>query len=342
MPNVDHYKSAMLRALEISRNGPAVGINPQVGAVILNAAGQIVSEGWHSGSGTDHAEVMALKTFAINFPGASLSDHTAVVTLEPCNHIGKTGPCTKALIQAGIGRVVFASSDPGEASSNGKQALEEAGVEVIPGVLLNKAEDQNRVWLVANRLQRPFVTLKWASTLDGRTAANDGTSQWISGAESRADTHQRRSEADSILVGTGTAKTDNPELTARKPDGSYFENQPIRIVIGQSDLPESLRIFNDKSTTIELKTRALDQILSDIWARGLKHVFIEGGPAVANAFVKAGLVDEFIIYMAPMLLGGKNTALSDIGVGTMSEAICLEILETKPIGNDIFIRARRA
>jgi len=342
MLNVDHYESAMLRALEISLNGPTLGVNPRVGAVILNSAGEIISEGWHSGSGTDHAEVMALKNFAEEFPGESLTDHTAVVTLEPCNHTGKTGPCAKALIEAGIGRVVFASSDPGVESSRGKETLEQAGIEVIAGVLLDKAEDQNRVWLLANRLQRPFITLKWASTLDGRTAANDGTSQWISGAESRADTHERRSEADSILVGTGTVKRDDPELTARRPDGSYYENQPIRIVIGQSDLPKNLRIFNDKSTTIELKTRDLDQVLSEVWARGIKHIFIEGGPAVANAFVKAGLVDEFIVYMAPMLLGGKNTALSDIGVETMSEAIGLEILETKRIGNDIFIRARRA
>ncbi|MDG2497298.1 MAG: bifunctional diaminohydroxyphosphoribosylaminopyrimidine deaminase/5-amino-6-(5-phosphoribosylamino)uracil reductase RibD [Aquiluna sp.] len=342
MSHVDHYESAMMRALEVSLRGPANGVNPQVGAVILDPAGQIVSEGWHLGSGSDHAEIMALKNFAAEHPGVGLFDHTAVVTLEPCNHTGKTGPCAEALITAGIGRVVFASKDPGGESSNGEQTLEEAGIEVISGVLNHKAEDQNRVWLLANRLHRPFVTLKWASSLDGRTAANDGTSQWISGVEARADTHKRRSEADSILVGTGTAMVDDPELTARKPDGSYYESQPTRIVIGQSPLPKTLKLFNDKAPTIELKTRDLGQALAEIWAREIKHVFVEGGPAVANAFVRAGLVDEFIIYLAPMLLGGKNTSLQDIGIESMSEAMELEILETQSIGKDIFIRARRA
>jgi len=342
MPTVDQYESAMSHALEISLNGPETGVNPQVGAVILDPAGQIASEGWHLGSGTDHAEVMALKEFEASFPGVSLRDHTAVVTLEPCNHSGKTGPCSRALISAGISRVVYASSDPGVTSGMGRQALEEAGIEVVAGILLQKAEDQNRVWLTANRLQRPFVTLKWASTLDGRSAANDGTSQWISGPESRADTHKRRSAADSILVGTGTVLADDPELTARKTDGSYYETQPLRVVIGQRELQPDLRLFNDKAKTLELKTRDLDHVLADLWTRDIKHVFVEGGPAVANAFVRAGLVDEFLIYLAPMLLGGKNMALEDFGVATIGDALHLEILETTPTGKDICIRARRA
>ena len=273
MPSVEQYESAMRRALEISLNGPAVGINPQVGAVILDPTGAIVSEGWHKGAGSDHAEVMALEQFAENLPGASLENHTAVVTLEPCNHVGKTGPCALALAEAGVSRVVFASADPGDQSSQGSRTLKDAGIEVIPGVLLKQAEEQNRVWLVSKRLGRPFVTLKWASTLDGRSAAADGTSQWISGPESRADTHSRRANADSILVGTSTAIADDPELTARRPDGSYFEDQPIRIVLGESAIPNDLRLFNDKAKTIQIQTRDLHDALQQTLGAGYKARF---------------------------------------------------------------------
>ena len=342
MPSKEQIEAAMQHALELALKGPATGINPQVGAVILDPVGNIVAEGWHLGSGTDHAEVMALKNFSMAFPNQSLVDHTAVVTLEPCNHTGKTGPCAKALVDAGVSRVVFASSDPGVESGSGAKTLSDAGIEVTHGVCLAEAEDQNRVWLVANRQQRPFVTLKWASTLDGRSAAEDGSSQWISGPESRADTHARRSASDAILVGTATAIADDPELTARKPDGSYYEDQPIRVVIGQSPLPKHLRVFNDKAPTIEIKSRDLEMVLSTLWEQGIKHVFVEAGSKLASAFVAADLVNEFLIYLAPMLLGGKNTALDQIGITNISEAMRLEILETTKFGGDILVRARRA
>ena len=342
MPSKEQIEAAMQHALELALKGPATGINPQVGAVILDPAGNIVAEGWHLGSGTDHAEVMALKNFSEAFPNQSLIGHTAVVTLEPCNHTGKTGPCAKALVDAGVSRVVFASSDPGVESGSGAKTLSDAGIEVTHGVCLAEAEDQNRVWLVANRQQRPFVTLKWASTLDGRSAAEDGTSQWISGPESRADTHTRRSNSDAILVGTATAIADDPELTARKPDGSYYEDQPIRVVIGQSPLPKTLRVFNDKAPTLEVKSRDLEMVLSTLWEQGIKHVFVEAGSKLASAFVAADLVNEFLIYLAPMLLGGKNTALDEIGITNISEAMRLEILETTKFGGDILVRARRA
>jgi diaminohydroxyphosphoribosylaminopyrimidine deaminase/5-amino-6-(5-phosphoribosylamino)uracil reductase len=342
MPSVEQYEFAMRRALEISLNGPAVGINPQVGAVILDPAGLVVSEGWHKGAGSDHAEVMSLEHFAENFPGVSLKNHTAVVTLEPCNHVGRTGPCALALIEAGVSRVIFASADPGDQSSQGSQTLKDAGIEVIPGVLLKQAEEQNRVWLGSKRLGRPFVTLKWASTLDGRSAASDGTSQWISGPDSRADTHSRRTNADSILVGTSTAIADDPELTARRPDGNYFENQPIRIVLGESVIPNNLRLFNDRAKTIQIQTRDLNDALRQLWAQGIKHVFVEGGPKLASAFVAAKLVDEFIVYLSPMLLGGPNMSLGQIGITNIEDAARLEVLETKQLGNDIFIRARSA
>lgn len=333
----------MKRALELALRGPAIGVNPQVGAVILNGEGEIVSEGWHEGAGSDHAEVMALNDLFETLGKTTLpTNFTAVVTLEPCNHEGRTGPCAQALLNAGITRVVFAASDPGEVSGQGSKRLSDAGVEVIPGVLLSQAEDQGRVWLTSNRNQRPYVILKWASSLDGRTAAQDGTSQWISGPESRADSHLKRSEVEAILVGTGTALADDPELTARKPDGSYYDNQPLRVVLGERELPDRLRLFNNKAKTIQIRTRSQKDALSELWSLGVKSVWVEGGPKVASEFVKSGLVDEIIIYLAPMLLGGNHVSIEDIGVNTMPEALGLEIVENKMLGKDIYLRARRA
>jgi diaminohydroxyphosphoribosylaminopyrimidine deaminase/5-amino-6-(5-phosphoribosylamino)uracil reductase len=328
------YEFAMRRALELALLGPAHGVNPQVGAVILDSDLNIIAEGFHRGSGTAHAEVDALSKLDSMPAGA-----TAVVTLEPCNHTGKTGPCAQALIEAGVSRVVFASNDPGEASAGGAATLRAAGIEVVSGVLQAEADDQLRVWLTANRRKRPFVTLKWATSIDGRAAANDGTSKWISGAESRADSHKRRSEVDAILVGTATVIADDPELTARKPDGSLYEHQPLRVIIGERELPIDARVFNDDAQTLQLRTHSLHGILEALWQEGIKHVWVEGGPTVASHFVRLGLVDEFLIYLAPLLLGGDRTAIRDIGIENITAAKQLEFVEVKHLGNDIFIRA---
>jgi diaminohydroxyphosphoribosylaminopyrimidine deaminase/5-amino-6-(5-phosphoribosylamino)uracil reductase len=324
----------MRRALELALLGPAHGVNPQVGAVILDSDLNIIAEGFHRGSGTAHAEVDALSKLDSMPAGA-----TAVVTLEPCNHTGKTGPCAQALIEAGVSRVVYASNDPGEASAGGAATLRAAGIEVVSGVLQAEADDQLRVWLTANRRKRPFVTLKWATSVDGRAAANDGTSKWISGAESRADSHKRRSEVDAILVGTATVIADDPELTARKPDGSLYEHQPLRVIIGERELPIDARVFNDDAQTLQLRTHSLHGILEALWQEGIKHVWVEGGPTVASHFVRLGLVDEFLIYLAPLLLGGDRTAIRDIGIENITAAKQLEFVEVKHLGNDIFIRA---
>jgi len=338
---VSNFELVMRRALELAANGPAFGANPRVGAVILDAAGEIVAEGWHRGAGTAHAEVDALSqlTHRLDPAGHLPAGFTAVVTLEPCNHTGRTGPCAQALIAAGISRVVFAGDDPGKSSAGGAATLESAGVEVIRGVLAEESEELNRIWLTAMRQGRPFVTLKWASSLDGRAAAEDGTSKWISGPESRIESHYRRSQVDAILVGTGTALADDPELTARKPDGTLYEHQPLRVILGERDLPETLRIFNDDAETLLLRTQSIHGALAELFDRGIRHVWVEGGPRVASKFVKFGLVNEFIIYLAPMLIGGDRTALKNIGVDSMPEAKHLKILETKPLGQDIFIRA---
>jgi diaminohydroxyphosphoribosylaminopyrimidine deaminase / 5-amino-6-(5-phosphoribosylamino)uracil reductase len=330
---------AMIRALELALKGPITGVNPQVGAVILNAEGELIGEGYHKGSGTDHAEVVAINA-ALNGDSKLPQGSTAIVTLEPCNHTGKTGPCSRALIEAGVSKVVFASSDPGDQSSGGAKTLRDAGIEVISGFHTDKADKQSRVWLTAAKNKRPFVTLKWASSVDGRAAAQDGTSKWISGEESRQDAHQRRSEVDAIMVGTGTALIDDPELTARKPDGSLFQAQPLRVVLGERELPAELRVFNDDAETVTLKTQSIHGALSELYEKGIKHVLVEGGPTLASRFVQMDLVDEFVIYLAPKLIGGDKLAIGSIDVPSIQDAKDLEFVEFKNLGSDIQIIAK--
>jgi diaminohydroxyphosphoribosylaminopyrimidine deaminase/5-amino-6-(5-phosphoribosylamino)uracil reductase len=331
-------EDAMIRALELALNGPAKGVNPQVGAVILDSNGQVLGEGFHRGSGTAHAEVVALDAALAGSPKLPAGS-VAVVTLEPCNHTGKTGPCAQALIEAGVSKVVFASSDPGENSSGGATTLRAAGIEVQSGMLSDKANKQLRVWLTATKNQRPFVTLKWASTVDGRAAAQDGSSKWISGAESRADAHRRRSEVDAILVGTGTALIDDPELTARNPDGTLRESQPLRVVLGTRDLPSNLRLFNSDAETVTIKTQSIHGALSELYEKGVKHILVEGGPTLASRFVQMDLVDEFVIYLAPKLLGGDKLAIGSLDVPSIDQAKGLTFTEVSKLGEDILIVA---
>jgi diaminohydroxyphosphoribosylaminopyrimidine deaminase/5-amino-6-(5-phosphoribosylamino)uracil reductase len=224
-------RHAMSRALELAANGPR-GANPQVGAVILSPDGAVLAEGWHHGAGTPHAEVDALSKLA---PGAA-KGATAVVTLEPCNHTGRTGPCAVALIEAGIARVVYSLDDPGAVSGGGADRLRAAGVSVEAGEQADAAHTLIEGWLTAQRLGRPEITVKWAQSLDGRAAASDGTSQWITGPAARADVHRRRAAADAIVVGTDTVLADDPALTARDGDALY-DHQPIPVVIGTRDTP---------------------------------------------------------------------------------------------------------
>ncbi len=336
-----HLESAMQRSLELALLGPAWGVNPQVGAVILDQEGRIIAEGYHKGSGTAHAEVMAIEDLKRSIPYPFAPGYTAVVTLEPCNHFGKTGPCAQALIDAGISRVVFPIKDPGNESAGGAQRLRDSGVEVIEGVLRDKAKEQARVWLSSKQLGRPFVTLKWASSLDGRIAAVDGSSKWISGEQSRQDAHRLRRDVDAILVGTGTVMADDPELTARDSGGNYFEHQPLRVVMGESSLPTEARVLNEKAETIQIRARNPQVVLQELHERQVKHLLVEGGSKIASEFIRNNLVDEFIIYLAPLLLGGPRLAINDLGIPSMSEAIKLRITEQKLLGDDLMIRARR-
>ncbi len=331
----------MRRALALADRGPATGVNPQVGCVLVNGSGEIVADGWHRGAGTAHAEVDALcKLPATQGPAAQ--GLTAYVTLEPCNHTGRTGPCSEALVAAGVARVVYSVADPSVVAGGGAKRLEAAGIEVTAGVEADATEEFLRPWLTAARNQRPYVIVKWASSLDGRAAAADGTSQWITGAQARRDVHERRALADAILVGTGTVLADDPSLTARADDGELLPNQPVPVVLGERRVPEKALLRQHPQPLIELGTRDVRAALADLWARDIRRVFVEGGPTVASAFIAAGLADEVLVYLAPTLIGGPKVALDDLGVSTIADQKRLTISDLQRLGDDILIIARRA
>ncbi|TFC92114.1 MULTISPECIES: bifunctional diaminohydroxyphosphoribosylaminopyrimidine deaminase/5-amino-6-(5-phosphoribosylamino)uracil reductase RibD [Cryobacterium] len=329
-------EATMRRALALAANGPATGLNPRVGCVILSASGEVLAEGWHRGAGTAHAEVDALARLA---PGADRGA-TAVVTLEPCNHTGRTGPCALALIDAGVARVVYAVADPGVDSSGGAERLRNAGVDVRAGVLADEVEPFLADWLTAARLGRPFVTLKWASSLDGRAAATDGTSRWITGPEARLDVHRRRAASGAIIVGTGTVLTDDPALTARDADGQLLPDQPVPVVIGTRSIPADAALHSHPQLPLFFTTHDLAEVLCNLHGRGIRRAFIEGGPTLASAFVAAGLVDEYLVYLAPTLLGGGRLALGDIGVANIDEQRRLAIDHYDRLGDDLLVVAR--
>lgn len=329
-------RNAMDRALHLAARGPR-GANPQVGAVILSPDGTVLAEGWHHGAGTPHAEVDALSKLA---PGEARGA-TAVVTLEPCNHTGRTGPCAVALIEAGIARVLYALDDPGAVSGGGAERLRSAGVDVEAGEQADAAHALIAGWLTAQRLGRPQITVKWAQSLDGRAAADDGSSQWITGPSARADVHRRRAEADAIAVGTGTVLADDPALTARDGD-ALLPHQPIPVVIGSRPTPADAAVHRHPHSPLFFDTHDLHTVVADLHARGVQNLFVEGGPTLASAFLQAGLADRLLVYIAPVLLGGGRLALTDIGVASIGEARRLTIDEWVPLGSDLLAIAHPA
>ncbi|WP_323961701.1 bifunctional diaminohydroxyphosphoribosylaminopyrimidine deaminase/5-amino-6-(5-phosphoribosylamino)uracil reductase RibD [Arthrobacter sp. JZ12] len=307
--------AAMEHALQLAGTGVR-GANPLVGAVILNSDGAMVASGAHHGAGTDHAEVAALKNAARQ--GADPAGCTMVVTLEPCNHTGRTGPCAAAVAAAGIRRVVHAASDPNPEAAGGAAWLAERGVDVAGGLLAGPAEELNRRWIQAMQERRPFVTVKVAHSLDAQSAAADGSSQWITGPHARADGHTIRSRVDAVLVGTGTVLADDPRLTARVLDGSDAERQPLRAVMGLRDVPEEAAIRGDGF--VHLRTQDPVAALGELYGRGVRHVLVEGGPQLIGVFLMADLADELFSYIAPMLLGSGIPAFQRLGVATLTDA----------------------
>lgn len=318
----------MRRALALAATpGIPLGPNPRVGCVLLDADGQEIAVGFHRGAGTPHAEAAALIE-----AGEAARGATAIVTLEPCNHTGRTGPCAQALIEAGVRRVVFAQPDPNPIAQGGAQALRAAGIEVEFGLLENESRQLNRAWTFALEHQRPFVTWKFAATLDGRSAATDGTSQWITSKPARVDAHRLRAQCDVMLVGTNTVALDNPRLTVRDEFDGLLPQQPLRAVMGERDLDLTSAVFNDEAETIVLRTRDPREALATVYDLGRRHVFLEGGPTLAAAFVAAGLVDEIVAYLAPTLLGAGRNAVADLGIATLADALKFTIASSDVIG----------
>ncbi|CUR62020.1 bifunctional: diaminohydroxyphosphoribosylaminopyrimidine deaminase (N-terminal); 5-amino-6-(5-phosphoribosylamino) uracil reductase [metagenome] len=321
MTTSEAERQAMRRALELAVTpGVPLGPNPRVGCVLLAPDGTTIAEGFHRRAGGPHAEVEALREAGDAARGA-----TAVVTLEPCNHTGRTGPCSEALIAAGVRRVVFAQPDTNPVAIGGAGRLREAGIEVVGGVMVEEARTINRTWTFAIAHRRPFVTWKFATTLDGRSAASDGTSRWVSSRAARLDTHRLRGLCDTMLVGTNTVEVDDPELTVRDEVGDPLPHQPLRAVMGMRDIPLGRRVFNDRAETLHLRTREPAEALSTLFALDRQHVFLEGGPTLARAFLEAGLVDEVVAYVAPMLLGAGASVVADLGIATISDALHLHV-----------------
>jgi diaminohydroxyphosphoribosylaminopyrimidine deaminase/5-amino-6-(5-phosphoribosylamino)uracil reductase len=347
--------AAMRRALDIARFGPDNTQNPQVGCVIINAEGRGVAEGWHQGAGTAHAEVNALEQLSEAWI-ARASELTAVITLEPCNHTGLTGPCSHALVDAGITRVVYATDDPSPCASGGGAYLRAHGVAVRSGVLHEDAELLIASWRarrgLENQSSQPFVTVKWAQSLDGRAAATDGSSQWITAPQARADVHARRAAADAIMVGGGTLRADDPTLTARDAHGHLLvspKQQPIPVVVSNTPIPRGARIMDHPALAahqltqpIQLTGANLTEEIQSLAQYGIRSVFVEGGPALISALIADNLVDQVLVYTAPKLLGGPATALGNIGVASIDNAITLCVAERVPLGPDELVIARPA
>lgn len=329
MPHHTTEVEAMRRALTVAATpGVPLGPNPRVGCVLLRD-GVAVAEGFHRGAGTPHAEADALAR-----AGSAARGATAVVTLEPCNHTGRTGPCAQALVDAGVARVVFAQADPNPVATGGSATLRQAGVDVHEGLLAEEAEALNRAWTFGIAHGRPMVTWKFAASLDGRSAAADGTSRWISNSTARRDVHRLRGECDTVVVGTRTAEVDDPALTVRDERDRPAAHQPLRAVMGLRDLPSDLQLLRGDEPGVRLLTRDPGEALAHLFDLGRRHVLLEGGPTLAAGFVAAGLVDEVVAYLAPVLLGVGRHAVSDLGLTTISEALRLDVTDVTLLGED--------
>ncbi|MEV0848753.1 bifunctional diaminohydroxyphosphoribosylaminopyrimidine deaminase/5-amino-6-(5-phosphoribosylamino)uracil reductase RibD [Streptomyces sp. NPDC049954] len=348
--------AAMRQAIALAARGLGfTSPNPVVGCVLLDASGRIVGTGHHQRAGGPHAEIHALRAAGDRARGA-----TALVTLEPCNHTGRTGPCAQALVEAGVRRVVYAVADPNPQATGGAQTLRAAGVETEAGLLEAEAAEVNAPWLTSVRLRRPHLTWKYAATLDGRTAAADGSSRWISSAEARADVHRLRAEADAVLVGSGTARADDPHLAVRGVEGA---RQPLRVVLdteGTAVRPGARVLDGAAPTLIAVAEDApdpgtgaellrlpraghggldLSALLAALHAREVRGVLVEGGAGLAGALVAAGLLDRVVGYLAPALLGAGPAALEGAGISTVTEALRLDMTEAVRIGPDLRVTA---
>lgn len=329
----DAELQAMRDAIEAARSVPRALPNPRVGCVLLAPDGTQLATGRHRGAGTPHAEVDALEQVGDAARGA-----TAVVTLEPCAHTGRTGPCVDALLAAGVARVVFAQSDPNPQAAGGGEKLRAAGVDVHAGVLADESAELNVEWTFALTQGRPFVTWKYAATMDGLSAAPDGSSKWITSTQARRDVQAFRAGADAIMAGTGAVLADDPRLTVRDADDLPlpYAQQPLRVVVGETHIPSYYRVFDRVAPTLLVQSRDPDEVLAKLVEHDVRHVWLEGGPRLAGAFWNAGLVDRVIGYIAPAMLGSGRAALEG-EAATLADLRPIDLHDVARIGPDIRI-----
>jgi diaminohydroxyphosphoribosylaminopyrimidine deaminase / 5-amino-6-(5-phosphoribosylamino)uracil reductase len=351
----------MRLALELAERGRGTTRpNPLVGCAVVRD-GEIVGEGWHERAGGPHAEIRALGA-----AGAAAAGATVYVTLEPCAHTGRTGPCADALVAAGVDRVVYGARDPDPVASGGGEALTGAGVDVRGGVLADEVRTQNEVFFHVHRTGRAHVTLKLAQTLDGRVAAADGSSRWITGGQAREAVHRIRADVDAVAVGSGTVLVDDPQLTVRNADAPLGQPRPV-VFDRRGRTPLTARIVRDGALAVTTETSStawqgelerlgvevvvvrddpdggvdLHEALAELTARGVHALLVEGGPTLAGSLVRRRLVDRLVLHLAPKVLGGDAVpAIAGPGVRTISEAWRWQILELRRLGDDTEIIAR--
>ena len=305
--------------------------NPPVGAVVLDPSGQPIGGGATQPPGGPHAEVVALIQ-----AGAAAAGATLVSSLEPCAHDGRTGPCTQAIVAAGITRVVFGAADPNPVAGGGAEVLRSKEIQVVGSQLLDQVRRSALGrWLTAIELGRPHVTWKFAATLDGRVAAADGTSRWITSGPARADVHRLRAALDAVIVGSGTVLADDPQLTVRDEGGELAARQPVRIVFDRRGrIPAGARVRDQSAPTV-IWIDAVSEALSGMYEGGVRAVLLEGGPTLAASFLEARCVDRIVGYLAPALLGAGPTVVGDLGIPSIAQTLRLVVEDVTLVGADV-------
>ncbi|CAN1499513.1 RibD Pyrimidine reductase, riboflavin biosynthesis [Candidatus Nanopelagicaceae bacterium] len=314
-----HLYSLSLKGLGVSTP------NPNVSAAIYGEDGSLISDGFHNRKvSVDHAEVVALKK-----AGSAARGATMVISLEPCAHTGTTPPCVQTIIDAGIAKVMYAVADPNPIAAGGAQKLADAGV-VVEHRESAELTFVQRAWLHKERTGRPLMIWKVATTLDSKVAASDGTSQWITGPESREDVQMLRAQSDAILIGTNTALVDNPHLIPRGHDA-----RPVRVICGEQEVPATNKVFDNEARTIVVKSKSIPELMKVLSDEGFNQVLVEAGPTLGSALMASGNIDELIVYQAPKMLGAGKEFVSHLGISTLDDYLELELLGVQPFGSDI-------
>ena len=336
----EHMRTAIEAALDANPHP-----NPRVGSIVLDSSGSVVGRGIHREAGEPHSEQAALAE-----AGQAARGGTLIVTLEPCNHHGRTPPCTEAILDSGVSRVVIGAIDPDtRVAGGGVERLREAGIDVTLGLLAEEVEQMDPAYFHHRRTGRPRVTFKAAMTLDGQVAARDGSSQWITSPEAREDGHRLRAEADAVMVGAGTVLADDPELTVRLP--GYTGRQPIPVVIaGRRPFPNELRVIERNAVVFAPSARQLDtevvvvesgdrvdldQALRTLGERGIVDLLVEGGPVLADGLLEGRLIDRCVFYFGAKLAAGVGKTPFNGVFKTLDDAIEVEIQDVRTVGPDV-------